>query len=175
MTSWRLLSSRSQYACNSIKTFDLLTLYTIIPHTQLKSRIKELIQPCFSKKNREQMYQYFGIGRDNSYFVKSHSQYNNKYNRTRAFQWLDCLKDNIFVQFGERVFQQTICIPVGTICVQLLAISFSRRLWGYFNGVLHLCANVSQSNVELYNHILLSRGYTVLIHTFQSYYRVTEA
>jgi hypothetical protein len=27
---------------------------------------------------------------------------------------LEILIDNIFVQFGERVFQQTICIPMGT-------------------------------------------------------------
>ena len=45
------LSSRSQYVCNIIKTFDFSTLYTTIPHTLLKSRIKELIQRCFSKKN----------------------------------------------------------------------------------------------------------------------------
>ena len=45
----------------------------------LKSRIKELIQHCFSKKNQEQRYQYLVIGRDKSYFVKSHSKSNNKY------------------------------------------------------------------------------------------------
>ena len=34
------LSFRSQYVCNSIKTFDFSTLYNTIPHTLLKSRIK---------------------------------------------------------------------------------------------------------------------------------------
>ena len=34
------LSSRSQYVCNSIKTFDFSTIYTTILHTLLKSRIK---------------------------------------------------------------------------------------------------------------------------------------
>jgi len=46
-------SSRSQYFCNSIKTFDFSTLYTTIPQAQLKSRHKELVQHCFSKKNRK--------------------------------------------------------------------------------------------------------------------------
>ena len=49
------LNSKSQYACNSIKTFDFFTVYTTIPHTLLKCRIKQLIQRCFSnlKKNGE--------------------------------------------------------------------------------------------------------------------------
>jgi hypothetical protein len=71
--------SRSQYVCNSIKTFDFSTLYTIIPHTLLKSRIKEVIQYCFSKKNGEQRYRYLVIGRDKSYIVKGHSKSYNEY------------------------------------------------------------------------------------------------
>ena len=35
------LSSRSQYVCNSINTFDFWTLDTTVPHTRLQSRIKE--------------------------------------------------------------------------------------------------------------------------------------
>ena len=34
---------------------------------------------------------------------------------------LDFLIDNIFVEFGGRIFQQTIGIPVGTNCAPLLA------------------------------------------------------
>ena len=90
------LSSRSQYVCNSIKTFDFSILYTTIPHTLLKSRIKELIQRCFSKKNGEQMYQYLVIGRDKSYFVKSHPKSSNKYKQDEIIQMLDFLIDNIY-------------------------------------------------------------------------------
>ena len=34
---------------------------------------------------------------------------------------LKYLIDNIFVEFGERIFQQTIGIPMGTYCALLLA------------------------------------------------------
>ena len=34
---------------------------------------------------------------------------------------LECLIANIFFVFGERVFQQTIDIPMGTNCASLLA------------------------------------------------------
>jgi hypothetical protein len=62
------LSSRSQDVCNSIKTFDFTTLYTTIPHTLIKSRIKELIKRCFSKKKGEQIYQYL----DRNKSMKAH-------------------------------------------------------------------------------------------------------
>jgi len=45
------------------------------------------------------MYQYLVIGRDKSYFVKSHSKSNNKYNQDEIIQMLDFLIDNIFVLF----------------------------------------------------------------------------
>jgi hypothetical protein len=109
------LSSRSQYVCNSIKAFDFSTLCTTITHTLLKSRIKELIQHCFSKRNGEQRYQYLVIGREKYCFVKNHS---------KANQMLDFLIDNIFVLFGGQVFQQTIGIPMGTICAPLFADMF---------------------------------------------------
>ena len=41
---------------------------------------------------------------------------------------LDYLIDNIFVQFGGRVFQQTIGIPVGTYYAHLLAYLILRCL-----------------------------------------------
>ena len=34
---------------------------------------------------------------------------------------MEVLIDNIFVQFGGRIFQQTIGIPMGTNCAPLLA------------------------------------------------------
>jgi hypothetical protein len=115
------LNSRSRYVCNSIKTFDFSTLLTTIPHTQLTSRTKELIQRCFSNKNGEQSYQCLVICRYKSYFVKSHSisTCNDEYYRTISFKCDIFFMDNIFVQFGGRMFHQTIGIPVGTNCAPL--------------------------------------------------------
>ena len=46
------LSSISQNFCNSIKTFDFSTLYTTIPHAQLRYTLKELIQRLLLKEER---------------------------------------------------------------------------------------------------------------------------
>ena len=45
---------------------------------------------------------------------------------------LDCLIDNIFVIFGERVFQQTVGIHMGTNCAPLLADLFLYSYKGEF-------------------------------------------
>ena len=62
--------SRSLSSCNSIKTFDFSTLYTIIPHSKLKDKFRELVQLCFIKKNDQRRYKYLVLGRDRSYFIK---------------------------------------------------------------------------------------------------------
>ena len=61
------------------------------------------------------------LGRDNAYFVKHHTESNNKYTEDEIIKMLDLLIDNIFVTFGGHVFQQTIGIPMGTNCAPLLA------------------------------------------------------
>jgi len=78
-----ILSSRSQYVCNTLKYGFLQLIYHM---SQLQSRLKELIQHCFSKKNAEQRYHYLIIGI--SYFVKSHIKYDNKYKQDEICQIL---------------------------------------------------------------------------------------
>jgi hypothetical protein len=64
------IQSRSLSSCNSIKTIDFSTLYTAIPHSKLKDRLRELVQLCFIKKNGQRRYKYLVLGKDRSYFVK---------------------------------------------------------------------------------------------------------
>jgi hypothetical protein len=72
------------------------------------------------KKSRPR-YKYLGLRRDISYLVKNHSDSTKKFSEIDIINMLEFLIDNIFVVFGEHVFQQTICIPMGTNCVPLLA------------------------------------------------------
>ena len=64
------IQSMSISSCNSIKTFDLSTLYTTIPYSKLKDAIKELVQRCFISRNGQRTYTYIVLGRNTSYFVK---------------------------------------------------------------------------------------------------------
>ena len=106
---------------NSIQTFDFSTLYTSIPHAKLKDRLKSLIHQCFFTKNDKRRYKFLVLGREKAYFVKNHTDSNNKYSEVDIVRMLDFLIDNVFVEFGGQVFQQTVGIPMGTNCAPLLA------------------------------------------------------
>jgi hypothetical protein len=72
-----------------VTTLKHLVILPYIPNTILKSRIKILIQCCFSNKNGEQRYQYLVIDRDKFHFVKNHSKYNHKYKQAEIIAALD--------------------------------------------------------------------------------------
>ena len=118
------LKAQSFHSINSIKSFDFSTLYTTIPHDNLKSKLKEIIEiinQCFFHKNGNSRFQYVGIGYKDIFFVRDHSDAPQKYSDADVIKMLEYLIDNIFVEFGGQIFQQTFGIPMGTNCALLLA------------------------------------------------------
>ena len=86
------IQSRTLSSCNSIKTFDFSTLYTTIPHSKLKDKLRELVQLCFIKKNDQGRYKYLLLGRDRSYFVKKNqSDSTKKFTETDIINMLEFL------------------------------------------------------------------------------------
>ena len=98
------------------KSFDFFTLYTTIPHEKLKSRLATIIRNSFIHKNGNRSYKFLVLGRKGSFFIKEHSDSKNKYTEDDIINMLEFLVDNIFVVFGEKVFQQIVGIPMGTNC-----------------------------------------------------------
>ena len=56
-----------------------------------------------------------------TYFVKNTSNAKTKYTEEDIVRMIEFLVDNIFVEFGGKIFQQTVGIPMGTNCAPLLA------------------------------------------------------
>ena len=108
---------------SSISTYDFSTLYTTIPHAKLKARLASLIMDSFFNKNGRRRYQYLVINKatDSGYFVKEYSNSKFKYTENDIISMVNFLIDNIYVEFGGVIFQQTIGIPMGTFCAPLLA------------------------------------------------------
>ena len=84
----------------SIQSFDFSTLYTIIPHQKLKSRLATIIRNSFVHKHGNCRYKFLVLGREGSYFVKELSDSKNKYTEDDIINMLEILVDNIFVVFG---------------------------------------------------------------------------
>ena len=104
-----------------MKTYDFSTLYTTIPHDKLKSRLFQIHDNCFLNKNGTQKYKFLVIGKQDTYFVRNHSDCSHKYSEVDIKSMLGFLIDNIYVVFGDHVFQQSVGIPMGTNCAPLLA------------------------------------------------------
>ena len=65
--------------------------------------------------------QYVVIGYKDTYFVRGHSDAPQKYSDADVMKMLEYVIDNISVEFGGWIFQQTVGIPMGTNCASLLA------------------------------------------------------
>ena len=56
---------------SSIRTFHFSTLYTTIPHSKLKERLRSLVMRAFFSKKGERRYKYLVVNYTESYFVKN--------------------------------------------------------------------------------------------------------
>ena len=118
----------------SVQTFDFSTLYTSIPHDLLKSRISNLVHNAFRKKDGSVRYTHIKVTRAKGYFTHDiNGGGDNMYTADNIYKMIEFLIDNIFVQFGGRLFHQVIGIPMGTNCAPLLADLF---LYSYENEFL---------------------------------------
>ena len=118
----------------SVQTFDFSTLYTSIPHDLLKSRISNLVHSAFRKKDGSVRYTHIKVTRAKGYFTHDiNGGGDNMYTADNICKMIEFLIDNIFVQFGGRLFRQAIGIPMGTNCAPLLADLF---LYSYENEFL---------------------------------------
>ena len=122
--STSLLSSLDQLdvrTAKSVQTFDFSTLYTSVPLDLLKSRISNLVNNAFRKKDGSLRYINIKVTRTKGHFTHEINGGGEKmYTADNNCKMIELLIDNIFVQFGGRLFHQVIGIPMGTICAPLL-------------------------------------------------------
>jgi hypothetical protein len=69
----------------------------------------------------KQKYKFLVIGKQDTYFKRHHYDSPYKYSEADIKGILGFLVDNIYVVFGDQVFQQSVGIPMGTNCAPLLA------------------------------------------------------
>ena len=138
----------------NIKSFDISTLYTAIPHQKLKNRLTSIIRNAFIFKTGNRWYKYFVLGHDETYFVKEHSDSKNKYSEDNIIKVLEFLVDNIFVVFDGKVFQQTVGIPMSTNCALFSPTSFcihSKR------NSYRLCSQRERNSISVQSHLQVHR------------------
>jgi hypothetical protein len=113
------LTSHDFSKIDSIRTYYFSTIYITFPHNKLKSRLFQTIYNCFLNKNGTRKHKFLVIAKQDTNFVRHHSDNPYKYSEADIKSMLGFLVHNIYVVFGNQVF-----IPMGTNCAYLLADSF---------------------------------------------------
>jgi hypothetical protein len=75
----------------------------------------------FSECFPDNVYVLESLSVRHTYFVRHHSDSPYKYSEANIKSMLGFLVDNIYVVFGDQVFQQSVGIPMDTNCAPLLA------------------------------------------------------
>ena len=88
----------------------------------MKSRISNLVHNAFRKKDGRVRYTHIKVTRAQGYFTHDiNDSGNNMYAADNICKMIEFLIDNIFVQFGGRLFHHLTGIAMGTNCAPLLA------------------------------------------------------
>ena len=117
----------------SVQVFDFSTLYISIPHDLLKSRISNSVHNAFRKKDWSVKCTHIQVTRAKGYFTHGiNGGGDNIYTADNICKMIEVLIDNIFVQFGGRLFRQVIGIPMGTNSVQIWIQNFNNLLTFFF-------------------------------------------
>jgi hypothetical protein len=86
-----------------------------MPHDKLKTILFGITDSCFLTKIMKGNT-HLVVNHLRTYFVIHDSDSTHKYSEVGIKEILRFLIDNIFVAFGNQIFQQTVGIPMGTNC-----------------------------------------------------------
>lgn len=103
--------------CRNIRTYDFSTLYTSIPHKELKSQLSWVITEAFESSGKS----YISVYKNDARWTNTPYENTLSLDCKKVIQLTRWLIDNIYVTFGDKCFRQTIGIPMGTDCAPFLA------------------------------------------------------
>ena len=114
----------SKHQQKQISSWDFSTLYTNIPHQQLKDNLEIFVNKVFGFMDKE--FIRCSHKTKEAYFCK-HKYKGDMTNNGFCFDKLtlinaiNCIIDNSYILFQNQVFRQVIGIPMGTNCAPFLA------------------------------------------------------
>ena len=94
-------------AARNIKVCDFSTLYTKIPPTDLKEKLKEVVTKAFKGGTN----QYIRVNKKDAHW--DNCREGQTFSKENIFLLIDLVIDNSFFRFGKKVFRQKIGIPMG--------------------------------------------------------------
>lgn len=101
----------------SVQSYDFKTLYTQIPHAQLKENVRTFVHRVFQYKKKR----LINITEKSAYFSNKLSSKCLSFRALEFLNMVEFLIDNSYIVYQQKVSRQIIGIPMGTNCAPELA------------------------------------------------------
>ena len=122
-----------------METFDFSTLYTALPHAEIKKKFSKIFQKVFVREGK----QFINVNFHKAYFSNKQNNRGCSFRITDLMETLEFILANIFVKFGDKLFKQVIGIPIGLDSGQDIA---NLLLFSYESEYVE---KISKSNMTL--------------------------
>ena len=106
-----LYSNNFDNSRKTVSTYDFQTLYTHIPHNQLKNNLKKFVERVFTIKNKKYI---LCVTKKAAFFSDKQQNKISCFTKEEFITSLDFLIENSYVTFNGSLFRQVIGIPMGT-------------------------------------------------------------
>ena len=105
----------------SLSTYDFSTLYTTLPHNLIKEQLLDLIESAFKKSYKNEGTLYLACNDKKAFFTSTDQRGYKLWSCQNKFDALSYLFDNIYIRFGNKLYRQSVGIPMGTNYAPLVA------------------------------------------------------
>ena len=100
-----------------MSTYNFFTLYTTLLHNLIKDKLIDLIERTVQREGSP----YLACNDRNAFFTSEKPKNYHAWSCQNVCDALTFLLDNIFIQFGTKLYRQVVVIPMGTNCAPLVA------------------------------------------------------
>ena len=101
----------------SVKSYDFSNLYTSIPHTKLIEATTAFVKKVFGIKGKK----YIVTTSRYAYFSNKRGKSGLSFNAEELINHIEFIVGNSYVRYKDKVYRQTVGIPMGTNCAPYLA------------------------------------------------------
>ena len=127
-----------------MSTYNFSTLYATLPHNLIKDKLIDLIERTLQREGSP----YIACNDRNTFFTSESLKYH-AWSSQNACDALNFLLDNIFIQFGTKLYRQVVGIPMGTNCAPLVADLF--LFWYERNFMMSLSDDKQADVIDAFN------------------------
>ena len=101
------LKSRG-FCATSLSTYDFSTFYITLPHNLIKEKLIDLIECAFKQYKENEVTLYLACNDKNAFFTSAGHKGYKRWPCQNVCDALSYLLDNIYIQFGNKLYRQIV-------------------------------------------------------------------